>query len=97
MILDNSGFGNPNIAGAGNSANNSLVGNSWNNNLDGRAGQDFLTGNAGFDTFVFRSGEAGGDVVADFASNGSEAGDDFHVHWLWNSRGRSIIHARRRN
>ena len=73
LILD----GAANLAGAGNSANNALVGNSGDNNLDGRAGQDFLTGNGGNDTFEFRSGEAGGDVIEDFAGNGASVGDNF--------------------
>ena len=71
LILD----GSANLAGAGNTTNNALVGNSGDNNLDGRGGQDFLTGNGGNDTFEFQSGEAGGDVIADFAGNGAAAGD----------------------
>ena len=73
LILD----GSANLAGAGNSTNNALVGNSGDNNLDGRGGQDFLTGNGGNDTFQFQAGEAGGDVIADFAGNGAAAGDSF--------------------
>jgi Ca2+-binding RTX toxin-like protein len=71
LILD----GSANLAGAGNSTNNALVGNSGDNNLDGRGGQDFLTGNGGNDTFEFQSGEAGGDVIADFNGNGAALGD----------------------
>ena len=73
LILD----GSANLAGAGNSTNNALVGNSGDNNLDGRGGQDFLTGNGGNDTFQFKSGEAGGDLIADFTGNGAALGDSF--------------------
>jgi hypothetical protein len=38
-----------------------------------RRGQDFLTGNGGNDTCQFRTDEAGGGAIADFAGNG--AGD----------------------
>jgi Ca2+-binding RTX toxin-like protein len=34
-----------------------------------------LTGGAGNDIFVFRPGEANGDIVADFVGNGPAAGD----------------------
>ena len=34
-----------------------------------------LTGNAGNDTFVFNVGQAGGDIVVDFAGNGAAGGD----------------------
>jgi Ca2+-binding RTX toxin-like protein len=71
LILD----GSANLAGAGNSTDNALLGNAGDNNLDGRGGHDFLTGNGGNDTFEFRSGEADGDLVADFAGNGASAGD----------------------
>ncbi len=43
--------------------------------LDGRGGADTLTGGAGNDTFVFRAGEADGDVVTDFTGAGRAAGD----------------------
>ena len=54
-----------------------MIGNSGANTLDGRGGQDFLTGNGGNDTFQFQAGEAGADVVVDFAGNGAAAGDSF--------------------
>jgi Ca2+-binding RTX toxin-like protein len=63
--------------GTGNSGGNWLIGNGQANQLDGRAGLDVLIGNGGNDTFVFRLGEAAGDVVLDFAGNGAAAGDSF--------------------
>ena len=45
--------------------------------LDGRGGVDTLIGGAGNDTFVFRAGQANGDIVTDFAGNGASAGDLF--------------------
>jgi Ca2+-binding RTX toxin-like protein len=63
------------INGTGNALDNSLIGNSAANVLDGGAGADRLTGGGGYDVFVFRPGEAAGDVVLDFAGNGAAAGD----------------------
>jgi Ca2+-binding RTX toxin-like protein len=71
LVLQGSG----NLAGTGNGLANALYGNSGDNTLDGGAAADLLTGNAGNDTFVFHTGEANGDVVADFAGNGAAAGD----------------------
>jgi Ca2+-binding RTX toxin-like protein len=64
-----------NLSGMGNALANSLFGNGGDNALDGAAGADMLQGNAGNDTFVFRVGEANGDVIADFTGNGAGAGD----------------------
>jgi Ca2+-binding RTX toxin-like protein len=66
------------LAGTGNSANNTVTGNKGDNTLDGRGGEDVLTGNAGHDTFRFQAYEADGDAVRDFAGNGAGAGDSFH-------------------
>ena len=40
-------------------------------------GADRLTGNTGNDVFVFKTGQASGDVVVDFIGNGAAAGDSF--------------------
>jgi serralysin len=69
LILD----GASDIAGAGNSASNSVIGNAGDNTLDGRGGQDFLTGHGGNDSFQFWAGEANGDVIVDFTGNGAAA------------------------
>jgi Ca2+-binding RTX toxin-like protein len=53
-----------------------LSGGAGNDRLDGGAGVDRLTGGSGFDRFVFRKGEANGDVITDFSGNGSSVGDD---------------------
>jgi Ca2+-binding RTX toxin-like protein len=63
------------LTGIGNELDNKLFGNSGDNTLDGGVGADRLTGNAGNDTFVFHVGQADGDIVVDFAGNGSGAGD----------------------
>jgi Ca2+-binding RTX toxin-like protein len=59
----------------GSSKNDFLYGDANANVLDGGAGIDSLTGAAGNDTFAFRKGEASGDIVVDFAGNGTAAGD----------------------
>ncbi|RVU16340.1 calcium-binding protein [Methylobacterium oryzihabitans] len=63
------------LAGTGNDIANLLVGNRGANVLDGRGGADTLTGGLGNDTFVFRAGEAQGDVVTDFTGGGRSVGD----------------------
>jgi Ca2+-binding RTX toxin-like protein len=59
----------------GSSKNDFLYGDANANVLDGGAGLDSLSGGAGNDTFVFRKGEASGDIVVDFNGNGAAAGD----------------------
>ena len=71
LVLD--GF--TNLNGTGNQQSNGIFGNSGDNTLDGQGSADMLTGNAGNDTFVFNVGQAGGDIVVDFAGNGAAAGD----------------------
>jgi Ca2+-binding RTX toxin-like protein len=63
------------IQGYGNGLANALFGNTNGNLLNGGVGADFLTGGDGNDVFIFAAGEAAGDMVADFAGNGSGAGD----------------------
>jgi len=69
--------GSANLTGTGNSLANSLFGNAGDNTLDGAGGADVLQGNGGNDTFAFHAGEANGDIVVDFASNGAAVGDSF--------------------
>ncbi|WP_156418538.1 calcium-binding protein [Aureimonas sp. D3] len=64
-----------NTQGIGNSLSNYMGGNSGNNLLDGRGGADTLYGGGGRDTFVFRAGEANGDVVGDFTGASQTGGD----------------------
>ena len=64
--------GSNNVNGTGNALANSLFGD---NTLDGGAAADSLTGDACNDTFVFKAGEANGDMIVDFAGNGAAAGD----------------------
>jgi Ca2+-binding RTX toxin-like protein len=71
LVLQGSG----NLSGTGNGLANQVYGNAGDNALDGGAAADLLTGNAGNDAFVFHVGEAGGDMVVDFAGNGAAAGD----------------------
>jgi len=59
----------------GNAGANSLFGMDGNDTLDGGAGADTLYGGVGNDLFVFKAGEANGDVLADFDGKGALAGD----------------------
>lgn len=52
-----------------------LFGDNGDDELDGGAGADNLMGGAGNDVFVFRKGEANGDVINDFWGKGNSAGD----------------------
>jgi Ca2+-binding RTX toxin-like protein len=71
LVLQGSG----NINGTGNTLANAIFGNSGVNTLDGGGGGDTLSGSTGNDVFVFRPGQANGDMVVDFAGNGAAAGD----------------------
>ena len=80
LVLQGSG----NLTGTGNALDNKLYGNAGDNTLDGGNGADMLNGGAGHDTrtgglgndtFVFRAGEADGDIVVDFDGQGAAAGD----------------------
>ena len=59
----------------GNSQHQTIFGNANDNVLDGGGANDILSGLGGSDTFVFRAGEAHGDVVYEFEGNGLGAGD----------------------
>ena len=59
----------------GGEGNDTLYGYGSNDTLDGGLGADTLFGGINYDTFVFRRGEAGGDVLMDFNGNGAGAGD----------------------
>ncbi|HZN78787.1 MAG TPA: calcium-binding protein [Mycobacterium sp.] len=63
------------VQGYGNALANALSGTSNGNLLNGGGGGDFLTGGGGNDFFAFNTGEANGDIVADFAGGGTGAGD----------------------
>jgi Ca2+-binding RTX toxin-like protein len=66
------------VYGTGNSQANSIRGNLNNNVLEGGGGGDSLTGLGGaasHDTFVFRPGDANGDIVQDFNGNSAAEGD----------------------
>ncbi|MEQ1709548.1 MAG: hypothetical protein ABL864_14580, partial [Terricaulis sp.] len=61
----------------GGGGNDFLFGLSGDDTLIGASGVDQLNGGDGDDTFVFRAGQANGDVVIDFSGNGAGAGDMF--------------------
>ncbi|HEV2748289.1 MAG TPA: hypothetical protein VGW34_13445 [Allosphingosinicella sp.] len=56
-----------------------LLGGDGIDRLDGGAGSDLLTGGAGHDVFVFRKGEANGDIIGDYAGHGGQAGDSIRL------------------
>jgi Ca2+-binding RTX toxin-like protein len=53
------------VDGAG--GNDTITGGVGNDSINGGAGADSLTGGTGADHFIFHSGEANGDKVADFS------------------------------
>ena len=76
--------GTGNISGTGNASSNAITGNDSANTLSGRDGNDTLnggdgadtlSGGNGYDVFVFKAGEAGGDLISDFDGNGGYSGD----------------------
>ncbi|HTO60355.1 MAG TPA: CAP domain-containing protein, partial [Bradyrhizobium sp.] len=72
-------LGTENLSGTGNALANVIEGNKGSNTIDGGAGADTLTGGGGNDTFILQAGQADGDVIADFAGNGSAAGDSIKL------------------
>jgi len=68
-------LGTEDLSATGNALANVIKGNKGANLIDGGAGADTLTGGAGNDVFVIKAGQANGDVLTDFAGNGSAAGD----------------------
>ena len=76
--------GGGDLNGTGNALANLINGNGYANILSGLDGNDTLCGGAGIDKlyggtgndlFVFKAGEANGDVIGDFNGNGSLVGD----------------------
>ncbi len=63
------------VFGTGNAQNNTIFGNAQDNVLDGGGSSDSLSGLGGNDTFVFKAGQANGDVVYEFEGNGAGVGD----------------------
>ncbi|PSJ38887.1 tandem-95 repeat protein [Allosphingosinicella deserti] len=59
----------------GGSGQDQVLGGSGNDRIDGGDDADDLTGDSGNDVFVFRKGEAHGDLITDFDGNGRFAGD----------------------
>jgi Ca2+-binding RTX toxin-like protein len=59
----------------GNALDNKIIGSAANDTIRGGQGADMMTGGGGDDVFVFRKGEAAGDVITDFRGNGTGAGD----------------------
>jgi serralysin len=67
------GAKNDTLRGGG--GNDQIHGGAGGDTVYGGLGKDTLWGEAGNDVFLFVRGEAHGDAVADFAGNGSRAGD----------------------
>jgi Ca2+-binding RTX toxin-like protein len=63
------------VYGTGNAQANVIYGNINHNVLEGGGGADVLNGLGGDDNFVFRPGDANGDVIHEFAGNGAGVGD----------------------
>jgi Ca2+-binding RTX toxin-like protein len=63
----------------GGAGRDALYGGDDEDTLNGGAQPDWLYGDGGNDTFVFRRGEAHGDVLGDFNGNGAAAGDQIRL------------------
>lgn len=63
---------------SGNGGNDTIIGSGGNDLINGGAGADVLHGGTGNDTFVFKAGEADGDIILDFTSNGVTEFDSFN-------------------
>jgi Ca2+-binding RTX toxin-like protein len=63
------------VYGTGNAQANTIYGNAGDNVLEGGGGADQLNGLGGNDNFVFRPGDANGDVIHEFVGNGAGVGD----------------------
>jgi parallel beta-helix repeat protein len=72
-----SGVGNDHLFGGGD--RDILFGGVGSDVLDGGSGADMLTGGTGNDIFVFRKGEANGDLITDFVGNGAATGDSIQL------------------
>ena len=59
----------------GNGGNDTIDGGAGDDSIRGGAGADTLTGGAGNDRFIFRPGEAQGDIILDFDGKGAALGD----------------------
>lgn len=68
-------LGTEDLSGTGNELANRIDGNRGSNQINGGSGADTLSGGSGNDAFVFKAGQANGDVIADFTGNGGGAGD----------------------
>jgi Ca2+-binding RTX toxin-like protein len=76
-ILDDEPVTPKALVGSENS--DAFIGSPLGDTMDGSGGADFLTGLEGNDIFVFRAGEADGDVVTDFEGAASTGGDVIHL------------------
>jgi len=63
----------------GGAGRDTLHGGGDNDEINGGAQPDWLYGDGGNDTFVFRRGEAHGDILGDFNGNGAAAGDQIRL------------------
>lgn len=63
----------------GSNQDNTITGGAFADSIFGDSGKDRMTGGGGYDTFVLNPGDVSGDMILDFAGNGTLSGDKISI------------------